>query len=65
MAMQRRGWVEVTRNEEAACWDVYDWSEHHDSGLWVGSFSEERDAKDAALNWAADNNRKCFFEVVK
>jgi hypothetical protein len=62
--MQRRGWVEVSR-DLAGFWDVFDWSEHHDSGQLIGSYFTEAEARDAATKWAADNNRKCFVEVCK
>jgi hypothetical protein len=59
----RRGWAEVIQNELAGTWDVYDWSEHHDSGACVSSHETEKEAALAAIAWAAANGRKCIVEV--
>lgn len=61
--MKRRGWVEVLPNEETGQWDVYDWSEHHDSGSCIGSFDDEMEAARCAVTWAAVSGRKCFVAV--
>lgn len=61
--MKRRGWIEVHHNEPADQWDVYDWSEHYDSGSCLGSFDDKREATFAAINWAAASSRKCFLAV--
>lgn len=61
--MKRRGWVEVNHNEPAECWDVFDWSEHHDSGARIGTVADKREATVAAFAWAAQAGRKCFLAV--
>lgn len=54
--MKRRGWVEV--HEGSTGWDVYDWSEHHDSGYQVGNFADRTDAILKAADWAREHGRK-------
>lgn len=61
--MKRRGWVEVMPNETAGQWDVYDWSEHHDSGACIGSFDSEMEAARFAVTRAAASGRKCLVAV--
>jgi len=62
--MKRRGWAQVHYVEGTGQWDVYDWSEHHDSGSCISSHDEKADAEAAARKWAVENNRKYFGAVV-
>lgn len=59
----RRGWVDVMWNEPAQAWNVYDWSEHHDSGACLGSFDDKQEAILFAQQQAEERNRKMFEGV--
>lgn len=61
----RKGWVEVIWNGEAKTWDVYDWSEHHDSGACLGAFEDKQEAVTYAQAQAEASNRKMFEGVCK
>lgn len=54
--MRWRGWVEVVRS--ATGWDVYDWSEHLDSGSCLSSHDDFESAERAALRHASRHRRK-------
>ena len=53
---QPRGWVEIYPCDGG--FDVYDWSEFHDSGHRVGSCRTRGEALSVARRWARENNRK-------
>lgn len=52
-----RGWVEVGRLPDGS-FDVYDWSEHGDSGYRIGVFQTRHEAVRAAKRWAREHGRK-------
>ena len=58
----RRGWIDVTQNGDA--WDVYDWSEHHDSGALLGTFDDKQEAIVFAQAEAIKRNRKMYEGVL-
>ncbi len=64
VVMKRRGWAQVHYNEMSGQWDVYDWSEHHDSGSLISSHDEKPKAESAARAWAVLNNRKYLAGVT-
>lgn len=52
----RRGWVDIYPS--ATGFQVYDWTEHHDSGALVGDFATRREALAFAVNWSVTHGRK-------
>ena len=54
-----RGWVDIYPTAAPAPgFEVYDWSEHHDSGAIVGRFATRKEATAFMHKWAADHSRK-------
>lgn len=58
-----RGWVEIYEQEKTAqagatAFDVYDWSEHHDSAAVVHTCNCHREAVSFAKAYASANNRR-------
>ncbi len=58
----RKGWIDVTQNGDV--WDVYDWSEHHDSGALLGTFDDKQEAIAFAQAEAIKRNRKMYEGVL-
>ena len=65
--MRLRGWVEVCENSlgSQATYDVYEWSEHYDSGSVLDSFAHRADAENFAVNWALAHGRKMVTGEVE
>lgn len=70
-APKLRGWVDIMEfpSEGASFgkgefFQVYDWSEHHDSGAIVGEFDTRPEAVAFAHDWADRNGRKLSSATV-
>lgn len=61
--MSRRGWIETIWNDHDQAWEVYDWSEHYDSGARLDTFDDKQEAVAFAQAQAIKLNRKFFCEV--
>lgn len=58
-ATNLRGWVEIyTTAAPTPGFEVYDWSEHHDSGARIGWFATREEATSFVTDWAAEHGRK-------
>lgn len=64
MTTQRRGWVEIYPSEIEGHWEVYDWSEHGDSGQLVGTYDSRAAAVIAGQAVSAKSNRKLLASVA-
>lgn len=64
MNAQRRGWTEIYPSAEPGKWELYDWSEHGDSGYLVGVYDSREDAIRQGQITAAQNGRK-MMQAVK
>ena len=63
MNTQRRGWTEIYPSAEPGKWELYDWSEHGDSGYLVGLYDSREDAIRQGQITAAENGRKMMQSV--
>lgn len=59
----RRGWTEIYPSAEPGKWELYDWSEHHDSGCLIGVYDSRDEAIRRGQILAAENGRKMFQAV--
>lgn len=55
-----RGWVSVNANvhDGQTVYEVYEWSEHYDSGALVKTFAQREDAERYATAFAATHGKR-------